>query len=93
MFCYLPAILKTFVGLSEEMSLLLTTCNAISYMISAGLDVLLVERIVRCGLMITMQCGVVSLFSTSVLTYSKGLYGQCPLIFLPNTNFFHLETG
>ncbi|KAJ5593981.1 uncharacterized protein N7459_000189 [Penicillium hispanicum] len=54
---YLPTVLKTSVGLSEEMSRLLTACNAISYMIFAGLAVLLVERMGRRGLMILSTFG------------------------------------
>ena len=70
---YLPTILKTSVGLGEEMARLLTACNAISYMIFAGLAVLLVERMGRRGLMILSTFGqfLCFLIITILLAYSE----------------------
>lgn len=70
---YLPTVLKTSVGLSEEMSRLLTACNAISYMIFSGLAVLLVERMGRRGLMIMSTFGqfVCFLIITILLCFAE----------------------
>ncbi|KAJ5769410.1 hypothetical protein N7520_003969 [Penicillium odoratum] len=54
---YLPTVLEQAVGMGESMARLLTACNAISYMIFAGLAVLLIERMGRRGLMLLSTFG------------------------------------
>ncbi|KAJ5572450.1 hypothetical protein N7450_009434 [Penicillium hetheringtonii] len=54
---YLPTVLKSSVGFTDEMARLLTACNAISYFFFSGLAVLLVERMGRRGLMLLSTFG------------------------------------
>ncbi|THW30039.1 general substrate transporter [Aureobasidium pullulans] len=48
---YTPTIMITYVGLSNSMARLLSACNAVSYLIFAGVAVLFVERLGRRSLM------------------------------------------
>ncbi|KAJ5692725.1 hypothetical protein N7462_002148 [Penicillium macrosclerotiorum] len=70
---YLPTVLEKSVGLEESMARLLTACNAISYLIFAGLAVLLVERVGRRGLMILSTSGqfLCFLIITILLRFSE----------------------
>ena len=54
---YLPTVLMESVGLSNDMSRLLTACNAVSYFVFTSGAVLLVERWGRRGLMMISTVG------------------------------------
>lgn len=59
---YLPLVLINSVGLSNNLSRLLTACNATSYFLSACFAVVLVERFGRRGMMIMSGLGQFSAF-------------------------------
>lgn len=70
---YLPTIMEKAVKLEKSTARLLTACNAISYMVFAGLAVLLVERMGRRGLMMLSTFGqfVCFLVITILLRFSE----------------------
>lgn len=70
---YLPTVLITSVGLSNQMSRLLSACNAVSYFVFSCVAVTLVDKWGRRGLMLTSTFGqfVSFLVITILLRYSS----------------------
>jgi hypothetical protein len=70
---YLPTVLIQSVGLSNEMSRLLTACNATSYLVFSCASIPLVERWGRRGLMLlsTAGQGLAFLIITILLRFSE----------------------
>ncbi|KAJ5397008.1 hypothetical protein N7509_005121 [Penicillium cosmopolitanum] len=94
---YLPTVLKSSVGFSDEMARLLTACNAISYFFFSGLAVLLVERMGRRGLMLLSTFGqfVCFLVITILLRFAdvypdNDSYGSAAVAFI---FLFHASFG
>ncbi|KAJ5234068.1 uncharacterized protein N7469_005834 [Penicillium citrinum] len=94
---YLPTVLKSSVGFTDEMARLLTACNAISYFFFSGLAVLLVERMGRRGLMLLSTFGqfVCFLVITILLRYASvypdnDSYGAASVAFI---FLFHASFG
>ena len=85
---YMPTVLTKSVGLPEKMARLLSACNAVSYLIFAGIAVLLIERMGRRGLMLLSTFGqfVCFLVITVLLRYSEtsengSVYGNASVAF------------
>lgn len=70
---YLPTVLETSVGLSNNLARLLAACNSVSYLIFGSLAVPFVERLGRRGLMIGGAAGqfVCYLLITVLLRYNE----------------------
>ncbi|KAJ5683382.1 hypothetical protein N7462_006547 [Penicillium macrosclerotiorum] len=91
---YLPTVLINSVGLSDELSRLLSACNAVSYLVFSGIAVLLIERVGRRGLMMISTFGQFICFLViSVLLRYSDASGQGNNYASASVAFFFLYYG
>ena len=87
---YLPTVLIESVGLSNTTARLLTACNAVSYLLFAGIAVQLIERWGRRGLMLLSTSGQLLSFLaiTILLRYSAASDAESPKTASASIAFF-----
>lgn len=89
---YLPTVLISYVGVSNQMARLLTAVNSVTYLIVSGVAIPLVERVGRRGLMLwsTAGQGLCFLIITVLLRYSNSDTDQGQTIAKASIAFFFL---